>query len=148
MEKLQPQKMSVSRIQKWFLNKKRGRNDLFLQLAPLLGGMLQPFSLLELASKIQEILVLSIKLWDASIISNIQSYCTHLLHTFYFLSSSILPNSNQSYIASIPTSLILITLQETLVPTSSDYQGCQIYRIATHFCYTLWYFSLLQFFKI
>jgi len=30
-----------------FLNKKRGRNDLFSQLAPLIGGMLQPFSLIE-----------------------------------------------------------------------------------------------------
>ena len=45
---MQPQKMSVLGIWNWFLNKKRGRNDLFLQLAPLLGGMLQPFSLVEL----------------------------------------------------------------------------------------------------
>jgi hypothetical protein len=39
---MQPQKMSVLGIWNWFLNKKRGRNDLFLQLAPLIGGMLQP----------------------------------------------------------------------------------------------------------
>jgi hypothetical protein len=49
MKKLQPQKMSLYRKLWWFLNKKRGRNDLFLICAPLLGGMLQPFSLVELA---------------------------------------------------------------------------------------------------
>ncbi len=35
MKKVQPQKMSVLRIWDWFLNKKRGRNDLFLICAPL-----------------------------------------------------------------------------------------------------------------
>ncbi len=43
-KKMQPQKMSLYRNLGWFLNKKRGRNDLFLIYAPLLGGMLQPFS--------------------------------------------------------------------------------------------------------
>ena len=33
----------------WVLNKKRGQIDLFLITAPLIGGMLQPFSLVELA---------------------------------------------------------------------------------------------------
>ena len=37
MEKLQPQKMSIYGKIGWFLNKERGRNDLFLQLAPLTG---------------------------------------------------------------------------------------------------------------
>jgi hypothetical protein len=49
IKKMQPQKMSLYRKIGWFLNKKRGRNDLFLICAPLLGGMLQPFSLVELA---------------------------------------------------------------------------------------------------
>jgi hypothetical protein len=35
MKKLQPQKMSIFRKIWWFLNKKRGRNDLFLICAPL-----------------------------------------------------------------------------------------------------------------
>jgi hypothetical protein len=35
MKKLQPQKMSLYRKIWWFLNKKRGRNDLFLICAPL-----------------------------------------------------------------------------------------------------------------
>ena len=48
-KKMQPQKMSIYRKIGWFLNKKRGRNDLFLICAPLKGGMLQPFSLFELA---------------------------------------------------------------------------------------------------
>jgi hypothetical protein len=39
---------------KWLLNKKRGRNDLFLICAPLLGGMLQPFSLVELPTILKE----------------------------------------------------------------------------------------------
>ena len=34
-KKLQPQKMSLNRKIGWFLNKKRGRNDLFFQVAPL-----------------------------------------------------------------------------------------------------------------
>jgi hypothetical protein len=49
-KKLQPQKMSLYRKIGWFLNKKRGQNDLFSQVAPLIGEMLQPFSLLELPS--------------------------------------------------------------------------------------------------
>jgi hypothetical protein len=40
MKKMQPQKMCFYRKLWWFLNKKRGRNDLFSQLAPLIGGML------------------------------------------------------------------------------------------------------------
>jgi hypothetical protein len=32
----------------WDLNKKRGLNDLFLICAPLIGGMLQPFSIVDL----------------------------------------------------------------------------------------------------
>ena len=32
---MQPQKMSLDRKIWWILNKKRGRNDLFSQLAPL-----------------------------------------------------------------------------------------------------------------
>jgi hypothetical protein len=47
-KKLQPQKMSILRKIEWFLNKKRGRNDLFLITAPLIGGMLQPFSMFKL----------------------------------------------------------------------------------------------------
>ena len=35
MKKLQPQKMCLDRKIWWFLNKKRGRNDLFLIYAPL-----------------------------------------------------------------------------------------------------------------
>jgi len=35
IKKLQPQKMSLYRKLWWFLNKKRGRNDLFLICAPL-----------------------------------------------------------------------------------------------------------------
>jgi hypothetical protein len=35
-------KMSFHRQLSRFLNKKRGRNDLFLTCAPLIGGMLQP----------------------------------------------------------------------------------------------------------
>ena len=34
-KKLQSQKMSILRKIEWFLNKKRGRNDLFLICAPL-----------------------------------------------------------------------------------------------------------------
>ena len=34
-------KISHYRKLRWFLNKKRGRNDLFFQVAPLKGGMLQ-----------------------------------------------------------------------------------------------------------
>ena len=34
-KKMQPQKMSLYRKIGWFLNKKRGRNDLFLICAPL-----------------------------------------------------------------------------------------------------------------
>jgi hypothetical protein len=49
-KKLQPQKMSLYRKIGWFLNKKRGHFDLFSQVAPLIGEMLQPFSLLELPS--------------------------------------------------------------------------------------------------
>jgi hypothetical protein len=44
-KKMQPQKMSLYRKIGWFLNKKRGRNDLFLIYAPLISGMLQAFSL-------------------------------------------------------------------------------------------------------
>ena len=36
-KKLQPQKMSILRKIEWFLNKKRGRNDLFLITAPSPG---------------------------------------------------------------------------------------------------------------
>ncbi len=38
MKKLHPQKMSLYRKIGWFLNKKRGRNDLFLITAPLTEG--------------------------------------------------------------------------------------------------------------
>jgi hypothetical protein len=34
-KKLQSQKMSILRKIEWFLNKKRGQNDLFSQVAPL-----------------------------------------------------------------------------------------------------------------
>ncbi len=44
---MQPQKMSHYRKIGWFLNKKRGRNDLFLITAPLIEEMLQPFSTLK-----------------------------------------------------------------------------------------------------
>ncbi len=37
-KKMQPQKMSLYRNIGWFLNKKRGRNDLFLIYAPSLVG--------------------------------------------------------------------------------------------------------------
>ena len=36
-EKMQPQKISLYSNLWWFLNKERGRNDLFLQLAPHSG---------------------------------------------------------------------------------------------------------------
>ena len=36
-KKLQSQKMSILRKIEWFLNKKRGQNDLFSQLAPPSG---------------------------------------------------------------------------------------------------------------
>jgi hypothetical protein len=38
-------KMSLYRKIGWFLNKKRGRNDLFMISALLIDGMLQPFFL-------------------------------------------------------------------------------------------------------
>jgi len=42
-KKLQSQKMSILRKIEWFLNKKRGQNDLFSLLAPQTG--LEPVTL-------------------------------------------------------------------------------------------------------
>ena len=52
MKKMQPQKISLYRKLWWFLNKKRGRNDLFLICAPLLGEMLQPFFIQNVRQKL------------------------------------------------------------------------------------------------
>ena len=46
----QPQKMSFYRKLWWFLNKKRGRNDLFLICAPSLVGSCNHKAMIELAS--------------------------------------------------------------------------------------------------
>jgi hypothetical protein len=48
-KKLQPQKMSLYRNIGWFLNKKRGRNDLFLIYAPSLVGSCNHKAMIELA---------------------------------------------------------------------------------------------------
>jgi hypothetical protein len=50
MKKMQPQKMSLYRKLWWFLNKKRGRNDLFLICAPSLVGSCNHKAMIELAS--------------------------------------------------------------------------------------------------
>ena len=48
-KKMQPQKMSIYRKIGWFLNKKRGRNDLFLICAPSLVGSCNHKAMIELA---------------------------------------------------------------------------------------------------
>ena len=68
---------------------------------------------IELASKIQEILVLSIKLWDVSIISNIQSCYTLLLHTLNFSVLQLITNLTLYSLLTIFQSNQYWNLQET-----------------------------------